>query len=105
MDDEVKVNPINRRIGLIQKYQEFCKRHVLSYRLPNNDEDPTNSFIESLETIVLRNEFKRHINEDKHETIYLRMKVYTNKRKVLTGYFTTEEIADINKTAPELSMV
>ena len=89
-------NPFSRRLNLINTFQEFCKRNNLSYRQPDNDEDPVMSILISLDNLVLRNEFKRY--DDKHKDLYMRMKIWYNKKKVLTGYFTIDEVADIKKT-------
>ena len=94
---------MNRRLSLIQSYQKFCKRHDLSYRLPNNDESPIYSFISSLETLILKNEFRRNI--DRIDGVaYIKVNIYLGNKHILSGYFTTEEIDDISKTATMLRL-
>lgn len=94
---------MNRRLSLIQLYQEFCKRHGLSYRIPNNDESPIYSFISSLETLILKNEFKRNIDRT-DGVAYIKVDIYLEDNHILSGYFTTEEIDDISKTATLLRL-
>lgn len=94
---------MNRRLSLIQSYQEFCKRHNLSYRIPGNDESPTYSLISSLETLILKNEFKRNI--DRIDGVaYIKVDIYFEDKHILSGYFTTSEIDDISNTATLLRL-
>ena len=94
---------MNRRLSLIQNYQDFCKRHGLSFNIPNNDESPDHSFISSLETLILKNEFKRNIDRT-DGVVFIKVDIYRDGKHVLSGYFTTEEIDDISKTAPTLRL-
>ena len=88
---------INRNLGILSNIQKFCKKYELSFRPDTGSGDPIEIIIESLETMIIRNEFKR-VGENVSETNpYLRMNIHLNDKKILCGYFTASEICDISK--------
>lgn len=91
----------SRSLGIISNIQDFCRKQGLSCRTIRGSEDPLNLMIEALDTMVLKNEFKRVGETDE---LYIRMKVYIDDKKVLTGYFTTEQINAIKSINNRLTL-
>jgi hypothetical protein len=56
-----------------------------------------------LETLILKNEFKRNIDRI-DGAAYIKVDIYFRDKHILSGYFTTEEIDDIDKTATMLRL-
>lgn len=91
---------LGRSLGVIQNIMKFCTKYDLSF---NPHEEPINLILGSLETMVLRNEFKRVGPHDDMDP-YVRMKVYVDNKKALCGYFKTSEISDITKLDPRVTL-
>jgi len=92
-----------RTLGKVQQIYDFCRKYELSFRALQGNEDPINLIIETLQTMILQNEFKRATSEV-DGVLYLRMDILFNDNKIMTGYFTTEEVVDIEKLDSRLSL-
>ncbi len=92
-----------RTLGKIQQIYGFCKKYGMSFRALQGNEDPINLIIETLQTMILQNEFKRTTAEV-DGVLYIRMDILFNDNKIMSGYFTTEEIVNIEKLDSRLSL-
>ena len=94
---------ISRNLGRITKIQEFCNKHGLSCRSISSKEDPIKLMIEALQTMVIKNEFKR-VGENKDDISYTKHPVIFNGETLFCGYFTDDEIKDISEVDKRLKV-
>lgn len=91
LDENVKYNNVDRRIGIISKIHGFCDK----YNLSKNVGEPVSLIREALITMVLRNEFER-VGENADKNKYVKIKISIPSDMII-GYFTPEQIDDIAK--------
>lgn len=96
-----KVNP--RHLGRIQRIHSFCEKYNLSRRIPYDSEDPIRLLIEAVQTLAIKNEFRR-VGENKDEISYNKYSISLNDEIIFCGYFTEEEANDITHVDPRLKV-
>lgn len=77
-----------RDIGRLSVIYSFCDKYHLSKEYGENIEDLIQ---DALVTLTLQNEFRRPVNGEEYKLI----RVMYNKDVITIGYFTSEEIEDI----------
>lgn len=100
---QTTVEEFSRSMGRIQNMQNFCKKYGFACRALMGNEDPIKIGIEGISNLIIKNEFKR-VGENAEDELYLIMRIYFNGEKILTGYFTPEEIIDISKLDKRLTI-
>lgn len=94
----------NRDIMMLADIHSFCKKYRLSCNASNNVEDPIDILIDAVQTMAIKNEFKR-VGENKDTVSYNKYSVVSNGDHLFYGYFTDDEATDISKVTSKLKVI
>ena len=94
----------NRNIMMLIDIHSFCKKYGLSCKTLNNVEDPIDILIDAVQTMAIKNEFKR-VGENKDAISYNKYSVVSNGDHLFYGYFTDDEATDISKVTSKLKVI
>lgn len=97
---------INRNLGILTNIQNFCKKYQLSFHPETGGGDPIEIIIEALETMIIRNEFKRvGPAGDSVTNPYIKIGICIKDKKTLYGYFTPTEIHDVSQLDSRIFLI
>lgn len=92
-----------RHIGLLCNIHHFCRKYELGCHTINKKDDILEAFIDVLQTLAIKNEFRR-VGENNENTKYTCYSILLRNKHCFYGCFTDEESKDILSVDPRIKL-